>query len=68
MHTAIIYLLPETIIIITALQGLRFCYSSNILKRESLLYKNRWENIRNQRPVVKKGLGMRNIIKRCRLD
>lgn len=66
-HTAMTYSLPETIVMVTALRALRFCYSSNLLQRESLLYKDRWENIRNQRPVVKEGLGMRDTIEQCGL-
>jgi hypothetical protein len=66
-HTAMTYSLPETIVMVTALRALRFCYSGNLLQRESLLYKDRWENIRNQKPVVKEGLGMRDTMKRCGL-
>ncbi|KAH6702793.1 hypothetical protein BKA61DRAFT_646779 [Leptodontidium sp. MPI-SDFR-AT-0119] len=67
-HTAMTYSLPETIVMVTALRALRFCYSSNQLQRESLLYKDRWENIRNQRPVIKEGMGMRDTIQRCGLE
>jgi hypothetical protein len=66
-HTAMTYSLPETIVMVTALRALRFCYSSNLLQRESLLYKDRWEVIRNGRPVIKEGLGMQETIERCGL-
>lgn len=66
-HTAMTYSLPETIVMVTALRALRFCYGSNLLQRESLLYKDRWEHVRNQRPVVKEGLGMRDTMTRCGL-
>ncbi|KAH6663546.1 hypothetical protein B0J14DRAFT_621569 [Halenospora varia] len=45
-HTAIIYLLPETIVIVTALRALR---------------------LRNEKSVVKEGLGIRKTIERCGL-
>ena len=66
-HTARTYSLPETIVMVTALRALRFCYGSNLLQRESLLYKDRWETIRNQKSVVKEGLGMQDTMKRCGL-
>jgi hypothetical protein len=66
-HTAMTYSLPETIVMVTALRALRFCYGGNMLQRESLLYKDRWENVRNQKLVVKEGLGMRDTIERCGL-
>jgi hypothetical protein len=66
-HTAMTYSLPETIIMVTALRALRFCYSSNLIQSESLLYKDRWESLRNEKPVVKEGLGMRGMIERCGL-
>jgi len=66
-HTAMTYSLPETIMMATALRALRFCYGSNLLQRESLLYKDRWEHIRDLRPVVKEGLGMRDTMTRCGL-
>ena len=66
-HTAMTYSLPETIAMVTALRALRFCYGSNLLQRESLLYKDRWENIQNGKPVVKEGLGMRDTMTRCGL-
>jgi hypothetical protein len=66
-HTAMTYSLPETIVMVVALRALRFCYSSNLIQCESLLYKDRWENIRNQRPVVKEGMGMRDTLERCGL-
>lgn len=30
-HTALAYSLPETLLVVTALRALRFCYSSNLL-------------------------------------
>ena len=66
-HTAMTYSLPETIVMVTALRALRFCYGSNLLQRESLLHKDRWESLRNEKLVVKEGLGMRETIERCGL-
>jgi hypothetical protein len=66
-HTAMTYSLPETIVMVTALRALRFCYSSNLIQSESLLYKDRWESIRNEKPIVKEGLGMRGMIELCGL-
>ncbi|KAI8931113.1 hypothetical protein NX059_012123 [Plenodomus lindquistii] len=66
-HTARTYSLPETIIMVAALRALRFCYGSNMLARESLLYKDRWEQPRGQEMVVKEGLGMNDTMERCGL-
>lgn len=66
-HTAMTYSLPETIVMVTALRALRFCYGSNLIQRESLLYKDRWEQTRNQKQIVKEGLGMRDTMERCGL-
>jgi len=66
-HTAMTYSLPETIVMVTALRALRFCYGSNLIQRESLLYKDRWERIRNLKRIVKEGLGMRGTMERCGL-
>lgn len=66
-HTAMTYSLPETIVMVTALRVLRFCYGSNLIQRESLLYKDRWESLRNEKSVVKEGLGMRQTMERCGL-
>ncbi|KAN0103560.1 hypothetical protein V8E51_011873 [Hyaloscypha variabilis] len=66
-HTAMTYSLPETIVMVAALRALRFCYGSNLIQRESLLYKNRWEQVRGQRQIVKEGLGMRDAMERCGL-
>jgi len=52
---------------VTALRALRFCYGSNLIQRESLLYKDRWERIRNLKRIVKEGLGMRGTMERCGL-
>jgi hypothetical protein len=64
-HTARTYSLPETVVMVVALRALRFCYSSNLLQLESLLYKDRWEQTRRQKVVVKEGLGMRETMERC---
>jgi hypothetical protein len=66
-HAAMNYSLPETMMMVTALRALRFCYGGNLIQRESLLYKDRWEVERNARPVVKEGLGMRDTMERCGL-
>jgi hypothetical protein len=66
-HTAMTYSLPETIVMVTALRALRFCYCSNLLQRESLLYKDRWEVLKNEKLVTREGLGMRDTIDRCGL-
>ncbi|KAN0108918.1 hypothetical protein V8E51_008660 [Hyaloscypha variabilis] len=66
-HTAMTYSLPETIVMVAVLRALRFCYGSNLIQRESLLYKNRWEQVRGQRQIVKEGLGMRDAMERCGL-
>jgi hypothetical protein len=66
-HTAMTYSLPETIVMVTALCALCFCYTSNLLQRESLLYKDCWEVEQNVRPIVKEGLGMRDTIECCGL-
>lgn len=64
-HTGKTYSLPETIAMVVALRALRFCYGSNLLGRESLLYKDCWEVLRNQETIIKEGLGMRKTIERC---
>ena len=64
-HTAMNYSLPETMMMVTALRALRFCYGGSLIQRESLLYKDRWEVLRNQRPVIKEGLGMHDTMERC---
>jgi hypothetical protein len=66
-HASATYSLPETLVMVTALRALRFCYSSNLLPRESLLYKDRWESGRQGKVVVKEGLGMQGTIERCGL-
>jgi hypothetical protein len=45
-HIAETFSLPETIVMVVALRALWFCYNSNLLQRESLLYKDRWEQSR----------------------
>ncbi|PVH96290.1 hypothetical protein DM02DRAFT_687910 [Periconia macrospinosa] len=64
-HTARTYSLPETMVMVIALRALRFCYGSSMLYRESLLYKDRWEQRRGQGLVVKEGLGMRETLEKC---
>ncbi|KAH7344244.1 hypothetical protein BKA66DRAFT_555043 [Pyrenochaeta sp. MPI-SDFR-AT-0127] len=66
-HTARTYSLPETIVMVAALRALRFCYSSSMMRRESLLYKDRWEQNRGVHVVVREGLGMQETIERCGL-
>jgi hypothetical protein len=66
-HTAQTFSLPETMVMVVALRALRFCYSSSMLCRESLLYKDRWEQARGPQTVVKEGLGMRETMERCGL-
>lgn len=66
-HTAMTYSLPETLVMVTALRALRFCYGSNLIQRESLLYKNRWEQMRGPKQIIKEGLGMQDTIERCGL-
>ncbi|KAF2279842.1 uncharacterized protein EI97DRAFT_438948 [Westerdykella ornata] len=67
VHTARTYSLPETMVMVIALRALRFCYGSTMLVRESLLYKDRWEQRRGQEMVVKEGLGMQETMGRCGL-
>ena len=64
-HTARTYSLPETIVMVVALRALRFCYGSSMLARESLLYRDRWEQTRGQDVVVKEGLGVMKTMERC---
>ncbi|KAH7339209.1 hypothetical protein BKA66DRAFT_581921 [Pyrenochaeta sp. MPI-SDFR-AT-0127] len=66
-HTARTYSLPETMVMVAALRALRFCYSSSMMRRESLLYKDRWEQNRGVHVVVREGLGMQETIERCGL-
>ncbi|KFZ11705.1 hypothetical protein V502_07447 [Pseudogymnoascus sp. VKM F-4520 (FW-2644)] len=66
-HTAKTYSLPETMVMVVALRALRFCYGSNLIQRESLLCKDRWEVRRGQKIVVKEGLGMHDSMERCGL-
>jgi hypothetical protein len=66
-HTAKTYSLPETMVMVVALRALRFCYGSNLLQRESLLCKDRWEVRHGQKIIVKEGLGMQDSMERCGL-
>ncbi|KFZ11857.1 hypothetical protein V501_04537 [Pseudogymnoascus sp. VKM F-4519 (FW-2642)] len=66
-HTARTYSLPETVMMVVALRALRFSYDASLLRRESLLYKDRWEVKRSQKVIVKEGLRMRESIERCGL-
>jgi len=38
----LMYSLPETVAMVIALRGLRFCYSSNLIQREQLLFGDQW--------------------------
>ena len=64
-HTGKTYSLPETIVMVVALRALRFCYGGNLLGRESLLYKDHWEILHDQKTIIKEGLGMRKTIEQC---
>lgn len=59
--------LQETMIMVIALRALRFCYSGNLLRKESLLYKDRWERTRGTDVVVREGLGMQQTMANCGL-
>jgi len=50
--------LPEFLIMVLALRSLRFSYSSSILIRESLLYKDEWSVMKNDKEVKHSGIGM----------
>lgn len=52
---------------VLALWALRFGYDSNLIQRESILCKDRWEVRRGQETVVKEGLGMHDSMRRCGL-
>lgn len=54
---------------VIALRALQFCCRSNLLARESLLWKDRREQRRGQDLVVKEGLGIKGHAGevRCRL-
>ncbi|KAF2626745.1 hypothetical protein BU25DRAFT_342766 [Macroventuria anomochaeta] len=58
---------PQSAVMLVALRALRFCYSSNILAQESLLYKDRWEKDEEQQKVVVEGFGMQQTIEQCGL-
>jgi hypothetical protein len=64
-HTAKTYSLPETIVMVIALRALRFCYGSSILERETLLFRDCWQQMRGQKAFIKEGLGMKKSIERC---
>jgi hypothetical protein len=66
-HAARTYSLPETMVMVIALRSLRFCYGSNLIHAEPLLYKDRWGQQRGPRVVVKEGLGMQETMERCGL-
>jgi hypothetical protein len=59
--------LQETMVMVIALRALRFCYGSNMLAKESLLFKNRWERTRGTDIVVREGLGMKQTMANCGL-
>ena len=52
---------------VIALRVFRFCYESNLLQLESLLYKDRWEITNGTTTIVKEGLGIKASIERCGL-
>ncbi|KAJ4330976.1 hypothetical protein N0V95_009970, partial [Ascochyta clinopodiicola] len=60
-------LLQETMVMVIALRALRFCYSSNMLAKESLLFKDCWERTRGTGLVVREGLGMQQTMANCGL-
>ena len=60
-------MLQETIVIVIMLQALQFCYSSNLLQKELLLFKDCWEQTRRIDVVVRDGLGMQQTMAHYRL-
>ncbi|KFZ25059.1 hypothetical protein V502_00463 [Pseudogymnoascus sp. VKM F-4520 (FW-2644)] len=54
--------LPEFIMMVVALRALRFSYGSAQLSRELLLYKDQWQRIQDDKPVIIEGLGMAESI------
>ncbi|KAF5879002.1 uncharacterized protein Bfra_001175 [Botrytis fragariae] len=61
-NTGAAYSLPETIVMVIALRALRFCYGSNLIQRESLLYKDRWEPSRGSKRIIKEGLEYLHVL------
>ncbi|KAJ4332220.1 hypothetical protein N0V95_009712 [Ascochyta clinopodiicola] len=59
--------LQETMVMVIALRALRFCYGSNMLAKESLLFKDCWEWTCRTGLVVREGLGMQQTIANCGL-
>lgn len=59
--------LQETMVMVIALRALRFCYGSNLLQKELLLFKDRWEQTRGTDVVVREGLGMQQTMADCGL-
>lgn len=59
--------LQESIVMVITLRALRFCYGSNLLQKESLLFKDRWERTRGTDVVVREGLGMQQTMDICGL-
>jgi hypothetical protein len=59
--------LQETMVMVIALRALRFCYGSNMLAKELLLFKDRWERTRGADLVVREGLGMQKTMANCGL-
>ncbi len=66
-YTARTYSLPETVVMVIALRALRFCYGSNLLQQESLLYKDQQEKLRGHSIVIKEGVSMKESMQRCRI-
>jgi hypothetical protein len=54
-------------VMLVALRALRFCYSSNILSEESLLYKDWWNKSKEGRIVKVEGFGRRKSVELCGL-
>ncbi len=52
---------------VIALRALRFCYGSNLLQQESLLYKDQQEKLRSYSIVIKEGVGMKESMQRYRI-
>ncbi|KAI8647970.1 hypothetical protein NCS56_01549800 [Fusarium sp. Ph1] len=66
-QTGLKYSLPETIVMATALRGLRFSYDSSLITKEPVLWGDRWTSTQRTRPregepqaaeVQREGLGL----------
>ena len=49
-HTGVMFSLGETVAMIVALRSLRYCYSSNLLQREPLLFSSEWAQYEQEPP------------------